>query len=163
MAYLVVGVHNAYKIWCLRGAVKEKPGKNENTSNSFRGGDFYQDKTAIFSNGCIRPPIFSPPVRSGTRCPRGASPQQALAIDTCTGRPASGAVIAPDAPWPRETRTNMLPCLGSGVPRERVGRSPAAFWEAPPVRGHIPHPGRTVNFCSRISQQEISILLPERQ
>ena len=67
MAYLVVEVHHAYKIWCPRGAVKEKPGKKENSSNSLRGGDFHQDKTAIFSNGCFRPRIFSPSVRSGTR------------------------------------------------------------------------------------------------
>ena len=67
MAYLVVEVHHAYKIWCPPGAVKEKPGKKENSSNSLRGGDFHQDKTAIFSNGCFRPRIFSPSVRSGTR------------------------------------------------------------------------------------------------
>jgi hypothetical protein len=67
MAYLVVEVHHAYKIWCPRWAVKEKPGKKENSSNSLRGGDFHQNKTAIFSNGCFRPRIFSPSVRSGTR------------------------------------------------------------------------------------------------
>ena len=45
MAYLVVEVHHAYKIWCTRGAVKEKPGKKENSYNPFRDGGFRRDKT----------------------------------------------------------------------------------------------------------------------
>jgi hypothetical protein len=36
-----VEVHHAYKIWCPRRAVKEKPGKKENSSNSLRGSDFH--------------------------------------------------------------------------------------------------------------------------
>src|SRR3972149_8934893 len=69
IAYLVVEVHHAYKIWCPRGAVKEKPGKKENSSNSFRSGDFRRDKTAIFFSGCLRPRIF--PSRAGRE--RGGS------------------------------------------------------------------------------------------
>ena len=114
MAYLVVGVHNAYKIWCLRWAVKEKPGKKENSSNSFRGEDFYQNKTAIFSNGCFCPRIFSPPVRSGTRSVATEDPLRlSVSKETVPAvsehvPPKRGCIVY--SPW-------------TGRLRKRVGRS----------------------------------------
>ena len=147
MAYLVVGVHNAYKIWCPRGAVKEKPGKKENSSNSFRGGDFRQDKTAIFSNGCFRPRIFSPPIRSGTRCVVTDDPLRLFRIPGVRTGGGEGG------PPPGKRFASSFP-PGPGGEGSGLVVPPAAVREAPPVRGHIPRPRRTVNFFHRIFQQK---------
>ena len=145
MAYLVVGVHNAYKIWCPRGAVKEKPGEKENSSNSFRGGDFHQDKTAIFSNGCFRPRIFSPSVRSGTRRVVTDDPLRLFRIPGVRTGEAKGV--------PGKRFASSFPPGPGGEGSGLVG-PPDAFREAPPVREHIHRPGRTVNFFYRIFQQK---------
>ena len=145
MAYLVVGVHNAYKIWCPRGAVKEKPGKKENSSNSFRGGDHCQNKTAIFSNGCFCPRIFSPPVRSRTRC---IVPDDPLRLSVSKETVPAGAERVP-----KKGFASSFPPGPGGEGSGLVG-PPDAFREAPPVREHIHRPGRTVNFFYRIFQQK---------
>ena len=55
IAYLVVDVYHAYKIWCPCGAVKEKAGKKGNSSNSLWTNDFPENKTAIVFADDSRP------------------------------------------------------------------------------------------------------------
>jgi hypothetical protein len=55
IAYLVVEVYHAYKIWCPCAAVKEKPGEKGNSSNSSWTNGFPENKTAIFSADDSRP------------------------------------------------------------------------------------------------------------
>jgi len=55
IAYLVVDVYHAYKIWCPCGAVKEKAGEKGKSSNSSWISGFPENKTAIFSADDSRP------------------------------------------------------------------------------------------------------------
>jgi hypothetical protein len=137
IAYLVVEVYHAYKIWCPCGAVKEKAGEKGNFSNSLWTNGFPENKTAIFTAHGSRPySSFSgwSMRKGGVEMP---PPRGAVPVDPSS----SGASPAGDIPYLLLTR--------QGEGEEGRAEEFSAL-----LSGRTPCPGRTVEFFYRIFQQK---------